>query len=200
MGTEALERPPPTEEPAPEWDDEYLDDAADRLAHNYDLAANVTIRDEPFDLYGRMKMKSQKHFLHPSISFAQHEAHEHLFVRRVDALYVAELEHLVEFCHDLADDWIEPDEEHYGTEFTAVLVPPVLTDDVRSFVEDFRDRTLIKFGYHGHYEINLVAVAPSDEELVASENADVRSVFETWEPIERTEPGLFDLLKRRLQL
>jgi len=200
MGTEALERPPPTEEPAPEWDDEYLDDAADRLAHNYDLAANVTIRDEPFDLYGRMKMKSQKHFLHPSISFAQHEAHEHLFVRRVDALYVAELEQLVEFCHDLADDWIEPDEEHYGTEFTAVLVPPVLTDDVRSFVDDFRDRTLIKFGYHGHYEINLVAVAPSDEELVASENADVRSVFETWEPIERTEPGLFDLLKRRLQL
>jgi len=196
----AVERPPSTADSPPQWNDAYLDDAAERLVRNYDLARDVRIRDESFDMYGRMDMESRKHFLHPSISFAQHEAHEHLFVRRVDALYVAELEYLAEFCHDLADDWIEPDEEHYGTEFTVVLLPPVLTDDVRSFVEGFRDRTLIKYGYHGHYEVNFVVAAPSDEELVASENADVRSAFATWESIERTEPGLLDLLKRRLQL
>ncbi|SNZ17671.1 hypothetical protein SAMN06269185_3078 [Natronoarchaeum philippinense] len=200
MATSTVSRPPATADAIPDWDDEYLDGVAARLARNYDLARDVTVDDEPFALYARMDMESRKHFLHPSIAFAHHEVHEHLFARRVDSLYVVELEHLVGLCHDLADDWIEPDEEHYGTEFTVVIVAPTLTDDVRSFVKGFRDRTLIKYGYHGHYEINLVVAAPSDEELVASENADVRTAFETWDPIEREEPGLLDLIARRLQL
>jgi hypothetical protein len=187
-------------EDVPDWDDEYLDRVSDRLMFNFDLEKDETVRGERFDMYGELRMQSEKHFFHPSLSFAHHEAREHLFARRVDSPSVSEFERLIDLGHDLADEWIEPNEEHYGTEFTFVLVAPETPDEVGSFVEEFRDRTLLKFGYYGHYETNLVAVAPDAETLVASENADVRTAFATWESIEREEPGLLDLIARRLQL
>lgn len=200
----ADETPAPEDAPGPEdvpdWDDEYVDRASDRLMFNYDLEKDRRIRGERFDLFGEMRMASQKHFLHPSLSFAHHEAREYLFVRRADAVAVSDFERLAELGHELADEWVEADEEHYGTEFTFVLVAPSIPDAVRSHVEGFRDRTLLKFGYYGHYEINLVAVAPDREDLVSSENADVRAAFATWEAIEKEEPGLLDLIARRLQI
>lgn len=190
----------PAPEDVPDWDDEYVDRASDRLMFNYDLEKDRRIRGERFDLFGEMRMRSEKHFFHPSLSFAHHEAREYLFVRQTDAVAVSDFERLAELGHDLADEWVEADEEHYGTEFTFVLVAPSIPDAVRSHVEGFRDRTLLKFGYYGHYEINLVAVAPDREDLVSSENADVRAAFATWEPIEKEEPGLLDLIARRLQI
>jgi hypothetical protein len=184
----------------PEWDDDYLDRVADRLAFNYDLEKDSTIHAERFDLYGEMRIQSQKHFFHPSMSFAHHESYEHLFVRRADRVRTADLERLVELGHDLAAEWVEADDEHYSTDFTFALVAESLPDSVREHVADFSDRTLLKFGFNGHYEINLLVVAPDDEECVASENADVEQAFRLWTPIEREEPGLLDLIARRLQL
>ena len=184
----------------PDWDDEYVDRVSDRLMFNYDLEKDRRVRGERFDLFGEMRMASQKHFFHPSLTFAHHEAREYLFARRVDAVAVSDFERLAELGHELADEWVEADEEHYGTEFTFALVAPSISDDVRSFVEGFRDRTLLKFGYYGHYEINFVVVAPEREDMVSSENADVRTAFATWEPIETEEPGLLDLIVRRLQI
>jgi hypothetical protein len=171
----------------PDWDDEYIDRVSDRLLFNYDLERDHRIRGESFALYGALRMESQRQFFHPALSYGRHESTEHLFVRRADRPSVAELERLVAIGHDLAED-IETDEEHFSTEFTFVLVADQL-DDVREFVADFHDRTLLKYGYYGHYEVNLVVVAPESEELVASQNADVAEAFRLWEPDE-TEQGL----------
>ena len=184
----------------PEWDDDFLDRVADRLAFNYDLEKDYAVRGERFDLYGEMTIHSQKHFFHPALSFAHHDSYEHLFVRRVERVRSADLDRLIELGHELADEWIAADERHYSTDFTFVLVVDALDNAVRDRVEGFSDRTLLKFGYNGHYEINLVVVVPDDEVLVASENADVAQAFSLWEPIEREEPGLLDLIARRLQL
>lgn len=191
-----FERPPDV----PRWDDEYLDEVAERLLFNYDLESDYRVRGERFDLYGAMEVRSEKHFFHPALSFAQHRFDEHLFVRRVGRISEGDIERLVELGHRLAEEWIDPDEEHYSTDFTFVTVAPELPEDVVDRIEGFRERTLLKYGYHGHYEINLVAVAPETEELVASEEADVARAFRVWESIEREEPGLLGLLARRLQL
>lgn len=175
----------------PEWEDDFLDRVADRLAFNYDLEKDYAVRDERFDLYGEMTLHSRKHFLHPSISFARHDSFEHLFVRRVDRARSAALDRLVELGHELAAEWIVADEEHYSTDFTFVLVTDAIDEEIRERVAGFSDRTLLKFGYNGHYEINLLVVVPDDEECVASENADVREAFSLWEPIESKESGLF---------
>lgn len=193
---EEFERPPDV----PRWDDEYLDEVAERLLFNYDLERDYRIEGERFDLYGRMEVHSEKHFFHPALSFAQHRFDEHLFARRVGRLSVEDIDRLVELGHRLSEEWIAPDEEHYSTDFTFVTIAPELPGKVIDRIDGFRERTLLKYGYHGHYEINLVAVAPEREELVASEEADVARAFGVWESIERAEPGLLGLLARRLQL
>lgn len=189
-----------TLETVPHWDDEYVDRVSDRLMYNYDLEKDRAVAGERFTMYGRMDLVSQKHFLHPAISFAEHETTEHLFVQRIDRVDERTLDRFVDLGHDLADEWIDPDEEHFCTEFTFVAVAPEIPDDVRDRVSSFDGRTLLKYGYHGHYEINLVVVAPDMEALVACDNADVATAFRLWDEIERDEPGLLDLIARRLQL
>ena len=178
----------------PEWEDEYLDRVANDLKFNYDLEKDERVGGERFPMRGRLRMENRKSFLHESINYANHSIEEHLFVRRADPVSPATLERYVELAHDLADDWIDPDEEHQSTDFTFVLVAPEMPEDVRSFVSGFRDRTLIRFGYYGHYEVNLVVVAPDAEEHVASRNADVWRVFVHW--VDPDEDGRGGLLSR----
>ena len=168
----------------PDWDDEYLDRVSDRLFTHYDLEKEHRVRGEPFDLYGAMEIHTKKQFLHPALSFARHVTYEHLFARR-ETPDVATLERLVDLGHDLADERIEADEEHYGTEFSFVLVADEIPAAVREFVSGFRDRTMLKYGYNGHYEIHLVVVAPEREDLVASREADVQNAFRLWDRAEK---------------
>ena len=168
-------------EDVPEWDDEYLSRVSDRLLANYDLERDRRVRGERFALYGRLHLERHKQFLHPSVRFGRHYTEEHLFARRVDRTSEADLRALVETGHALADDWIDADEEHQSTEFTFVAVVPEVPDAVASFVEGFRDRTLLKAGYNGHYEVNIVAVAPDRERIAASRSADVARAFALWE-------------------
>ena len=181
-------------EGVPEWDDEYLDRVANDLKFNYDLSKDERVVGERFPLYGRLVMENRKQFLHESITYANHSVHEHLFVRRVDTVTPASLERDVGLAHGLADEWIDADEGHRGTEFTFVVVAPEIPDDVRSFVSGFRDRTLIKFGYYGHYEVNLAVVAPDRTDHVASRNADVWRAFTPWADPEAGGEGLFSRL------
>ncbi|KPN31363.1 hypothetical protein SY89_02107 [Halolamina pelagica] len=149
----------------PTWDDEYFDRVSGRLMFSYDLERDYRVRGESFDLYGEFRVRTQKQFFHPALSYADHDRAEYLFARRVARPAVDDLESLVELGHDLADDWIVPSEEHFGTEFTFVVVADELTESVREFVEGFRERELLAYGYYGHYEINLVVVAPTRRRL-----------------------------------
>lgn len=183
-------------ETVPTWEDDYLQAVADRLQYNYDLERDSTAGGERFELYGRLAIESQKQFLHQSINWANYETREHLFVRRVEGVSRADLDGLVELGHELADDWIEADETHQGTEFTFVLVVPSIPDEIRAFVDGFRDRTLLKYGYYGDYEINLVVVDPDRETAVASQEADVATAFELWrDPEEHGSTGLLGRLR-----
>jgi len=185
----------------PTWEDEYIDRVSDRLLHNYDLEKDHRVDGERFDLYGQMRIESEKHFFHPSLAYGNHASTEHLFARRVDSVSVADLEALSSLGHDLADEWIEVDEQHFSTDFTFALVAPEIPADVASFVERYDDRNLLKLGYYGHYEVNLLVVAPEAEEGVGSENADVLQAFTLWEHIEPARgPGLLGLIARRLQI
>ncbi len=181
----------------PNWDDEYLDRVSDRLMYSYDLERDRRVHGESFELYGELRILTQKQFAHPSLKYADHESAEHLFARRTERPTVAELERLVELGHTLAEEWVAADEEHYGTEFTFVLVAEELPDDVASFVEGFRDRTLLKWGYYGHYEVNLGVVVPEAERAVASTNADVVEAFTLWSDVTEPKEGLLSRFARR---
>ena len=205
-GTEPEEpaerRPQPVDPDAvPDWDDEYFDRVSDRLFFNYDLEKDFAVAGTSFDMYGKMQIENQKHFFHPALNYANHESVEHLFARRTPTLSVEDLDSLVEFGHRLADEWINLEEEHFSTDFTFVAVTDTISPAVREFVSGFKSRNLIKFGFYGHYELNLAVVAPDEEDLVASRNADVAQAFSTWEPLpEAEEPGLLKLIARRLQV
>lgn len=178
-------------EDVPVWDDEYLDRVSDRLMFNYDLERDYRVRGERFDLYGLMRIRSQKQFFHPSLGYGDHHSDEHLFARRQSSVTVGELERIVQLGHALADERVEGDEEHYGTDLSFVLIVPDIPEDVREFVVDFRERELLKYGYFGHYEINLGVVAPEHETAVASREADVVSAFALWDelPERRSQRG-----------
>ncbi|PSP54696.1 hypothetical protein BRC82_09170 [Halobacteriales archaeon QS_1_67_19] len=182
----------------PEWDDRFLDPVAERLRFNYDLEKDRRVRGRTFDLYGQMRMESHKQFFLPSLDYANHQRMEHLFVRRAESVARGDLESLVELGHDLADEWIEADEEHYGTDFTFVLVVPEIPTAVRDHVAGFSDRTLLKYGYYGSYEINLGVVAPDREAAVGSKNADVIAAFRLWD--DPTEPDSEGLVGRLASL
>jgi len=194
---------PAEEDPdVPEWDDEYFDRVGGRLLFNYDLEREYAAGGESFDLYGEMEMHHEKHFFHPALSFGHHDTYEHVFARRQAGMGVADFERLAQLGHDLADEWIEVDEEHYSTDFVFAVVADGggLPAAVREHVGEFRDRTLLKKGYYGHYEIHLLAVAPDSEEIVSSREAHVEEAFRLWDPIEEPDPSWWDLLTRRLQL
>ena len=173
----------------PDLDDEYLARVAERLRYNYDLESDHRLRGESFALYGALTLESHKQFLHSALSYGHHESVEHLYARRRNAVSVADLEALVALGHDLGAG-IDADEEHFSTEFTFALVAPRIPDEVRTFVAGFSDRTLLRYGYHGHYEINFLVVAPATEELVASENVEVVAAFRLWETDEPEPDGL----------
>ncbi|WP_211226036.1 hypothetical protein [Haloplanus natans] len=185
-------------EGVPDWhDDPYLDRVSDRLLHSYDLERAVTHGGHRWDLYGELRVINQKQFVHPALSYADHESEEYLFARRVHRPTVAELERLVDLGHDIADERVSGDEEHYRTDITFVLVADGIPDPVREFVDGFRDRTLLKFGYYGHYEVNLIVVAPDRRAAVASEAADAVQAFALWEDLDDSEPGLLERVARR---
>lgn len=185
-------------EDLPTWDDEYLETVRGRLMYNYDLEKEFRVEGERFDMYGEMEIHNQKQFLHPSISFAHHVSYEHLFVRRAERVTGQDLDRLVDLGHSLADEWIDPDEEHYSTDFTFVSVVAEIPDEIRSTVSGLDERTLLKYGYNGHYEVNLAVVAPGREDLVASDAADVADAFRTWEPVGSRRRGPLRRLVRRL--
>lgn len=184
----------------PDWEDEYVDRVSDRLMFNYDLSKDRRIDGERFTLFGELRVENAKQFFHPALSYGHHEAVEHLFVRRESSVSVADLERLVDLGHELADEWIDPSERHFSTDFTFVVVVPEIPQAVGEHVTNFGDRTLLKYGYHGHYEVNLVVVSPEETDCVASENADVRKAFVLWERNESTErPGLLGRLSGYLR-
>jgi hypothetical protein len=171
----------------PDWHDEYVDRVSGRLLYSYDLEKDRRVQGEPFTLYGRLTVENRKQFLHPAISYGHHDKTGHLFVRRADAVSVADLDELVSLGEALADAWIEPDERHYETEFVFALVVPEIPESVREYVVDFESRTLLKYGYHGHYWIRLLVVAPEAETLVASPGTDVAAAFRLWPSEENGE-------------
>ncbi|MFC5277419.1 hypothetical protein ACFPM1_01360 [Halorubrum rubrum] len=191
------ELPAEIRERVPDYDDEYLDRVSDRLMYSYDLSADYAVDGERFELYAEMRMRNQKQFLHPALSYADHETKEYLFARRVSTPTVGELERLVELGHEIADERVEGDEQHYGTDVTFVLVGDRLPEDVADFVDGFRDRTLLKFGYYGHYEVNLIVVAPETESIVASEAAEIADAFRLWEPVEEPDEGFLSRFAKR---
>ncbi|MBX0286132.1 hypothetical protein [Haloarcula salinisoli] len=185
----------PPQAAVPTWDDDYLQRVGDRLAHAYDVERDYEVRGERFDLYGRLTVESQKQFLHQSLNWANYETAEYLFVRRADGVSRADLDALVELGHELADDWIDADEEHRGTEFTFGLVVPSIPEPVREYVTGFRERRLLKFGYYGDYEVNLVVVAPDRERIVASQEADSAAAFDFWEAYDPDGPGVIERIR-----
>ncbi|MEF8807544.1 hypothetical protein [Natronomonas sp.] len=185
-------------EEVPYWeDDPYLDRVSDRLMYNYSLERDHRLRGERWDLYGEMRVLTQKQFFHPALSYADHESEEYLYARRIGRPTVAELRRLIELGHELADERVNGNEEHYRTDFTFVLVADELPEDVRAFVDGQRERTLLKYGYYGHYEVNLVVVVPDSRECVAGEAADVAEAFVLWEDVETPEEGFLSRLAKR---
>jgi hypothetical protein len=164
----------------PDWDDEYVDRVSDRLMYSYDLEKDRPVRGERFDLYGRIEVENRKQFLHPAISYGHHEKVGHLFVRRVDRASVAELARLADLGEALAEEWIDPDERHFETEFVFALVAPEVPEAVADRVAALESRTLLSYGYHGHYWLRFVVVAPEAETLAASPGADVAAAFRLW--------------------
>ncbi|GAB7091780.1 hypothetical protein JCM18237_20510 [Halorubrum luteum] len=191
------ELPAEIRENVPDYDDEYLDRVSDRLMYSYDLQRETVVHGERFELSATLRMRNQKQFLHPALSYADHDQREFLFARRVTTPTVTELERLVDLGHEIADDRIEANEQHYGTDVTFVLVADRIPDEVIEFVDGFRDRTLLKFGYYGHYEVNLIVVAPDEETIVDSEVAGVTGAFRLWEPVEKPTEGFFSRLAKR---
>jgi hypothetical protein len=195
-GTERPPEVPQDAEPpgeVPDWDDEYLDRVSDRLMFNYDLDRDTVVHGERFPMTGTLEVHSRKQFFHPALSYGHHESEEYLFVQRLARPTVADLERLAELGHRIADERVVADEEHFSTDVTFVVVAEDLPEDAAAFVGDHKDRTLLKYGYYGHYEVNLAVVVPDAERLVRSPAADTAEAFALWEPLTE-ERGLLGRL------
>jgi hypothetical protein len=189
--------PPEIREEVPTWDDEFFDRVGDRLMYSYDLERDYSVRGESFDLYGEFRVRTQKQFFHPALSYADHDRAEYVFARRTDRPTVADLESLVELGHELAEERIVPSEEHFETEFTFVVVADEITESVREFVEGFRERELLALGYYGHYEINVAVVDPEAETAIASQQADTADAFALWGDVERPTESFISRFAKR---
>ena len=176
-------------EGVPRWNDDYFDRVALRLTHHYDLERDYDVDGRRFPMYGQLHVRHERHVIHQSVTFAEHRAEEHVFVDAITTPTVTDLERLSGLGERLAEEWVEADEDHYSTDFSFVVVATTLADDVAEYVDSYSNRTLLKYGYYGHTEVNLVVVVPDEETSVGSETADVEQAFRVWEPIVKAEPG-----------
>lgn len=177
----------------PVWEnDAYLDAVALRLMHHYDLEQDKEVNSQTVPLYGQLVIENERHVLHPALSFGYHQSTEYLFVTREPAVTEQLLEETEKLGNSLADQWVDPDTEHYSTDFTFVFVTPAIPDQIAEWITAYEHRELYKYGYHGHYEINFVAVAPDRKEMVSSTNADVGKLFQTWERVPQKRPSRID--------
>lgn len=183
----------------PDWEDEYLDRVSDRLMFNYDLRKDDEVRGEPFDLVGELHVENRKQFLHQSIRYAEHDAREYVFARRTDDVTVADVDALRDLGEALADDWIDPSHDHYETSFTFVVVAPSVPANVRESVASHGGRSLLRYGYHGRYDVNVVVAAPEQSEIVASKHADVASAFTLWDEEDAASRGVVGRLLGRFR-
>ncbi|AHG00067.1 hypothetical protein HALLA_15925 [Halostagnicola larsenii XH-48] len=186
--------PPVLEEALPALEDGYLARVARRLVSSYDLESATKAGGVTFDLGGELRVESSKHLFHPSVSYANHHMREYLYADRRPSVSREDLDELVELGHELADRRVEPSSEHKATEFTFVIVAPSIPDDVRSFVRGFKDRTLLKYGLHGHYEIHCCVVAPDRQAVVASDRTEIDEAFAVWRSSEKKRGLLGRLL------
>lgn len=190
----------PEETPRPEWDDPYLEEVAKRVTYHYDLEKDRDLDGTVYDMYGLVQVESRTHIFHPLLNYGNHYSYEHFFAKRRRFISVSDLERQVELGHDLASRWIVPDEEHHNTDFTFITIVEEIPDDVRQFVESYQERNLLKLGFHGHYEINLIVVAPETESIAASGSADLHRAFATWQDVENPEtPGFFGRVLRSIR-
>jgi len=185
-------------EAVPTWEDEYLDRVSDRLMHNYDLERDYAVAGESFPLYGQLRMVARKRFFHPALNYGDHERRAHVFARRNAEPTVEDVQSLLDLGHTLAEEWIDADEEHFETSFTFVLVADAIPEDVRSFVEGFRDRTLLKYGYFGHYEVVPIVVAPDRAAIVAGEAAELTDAFALWRDLDDGSESVLSSIADRL--
>jgi len=174
------------------WEDPYLRAVARRLRHHYDLDQGVRLAGWEFPMVGHLQMTNHKHLFHPSLRYADHSIHEHVLVTDVDSPSARTPPELVEVGHTLASDptYLDPSPDHYSTSFTFVLRCTSLPAALTTAIEQLRERTLLRHGYHGRYSIEMVAVSPEDERVVASADADIAPVFATWAelPVTDTQP------------
>ena len=63
---------------------------------------------------------------------------------------------------------------------TTTKAPKTVGAAVEERVVDLESRTLLSYGYHGHYWLRFVVVAPGAETVVASPGADVAAAFRLW--------------------
>ena len=197
VSKEAEAVPAAIREAVPEWDDQYLSSVAGRLLYNYNLQKDYQAAGRHWMLYGEFRAKTQKQFFHPALSYADHETEEHLLVEHTDRPTVQMLKTLADTGHDLAEAWIDPNEEHYGTDITFVVIADSIPESVADYVSGFRDRNLLKFGYYGHYEINLIVVGPDTETCIASRMADVAAAFRLWDDVSESDDGLLSRVAKR---
>lgn len=164
------------------WEDPYLRAVARRLWHHYDLEQGVHLAGWEFPMVGHLQMTNHKHLFHPSLRYADHSIHEHVLVTDVDGPSARTPPQLVEVGHTLASDpaYLDPSPDHYSTTFTFVLRCTSLPAALTTAVEQLRERTLLRHGYHGRYSIEMVAVSPEDERVVASAGAEIAAAFATW--------------------
>ncbi len=152
------------------------------------LVLDHRLRGERWDLYGEMRVLN-RNSLPPGASYGDDESEESSTPvastgrrRRTEATGRT--------GSRPCDERVSGNEEHYRTDFTFVLVADEIPDEVRSFVEGQRERTLLKYGYYGHYEVNLGVVAPDEQDAVAGEAADVVEAFVLWEDVTQPDEGV----------
>jgi hypothetical protein len=164
------------------WDDPYLRAVARRLRHHYDLEQGMRLAGQHFPMVGHLQMTNHKHLFHTSLRYADHSIHEHVLVTDVGDPTESTVQRLVDVGHTLASDpaYLDPSPDHYSTTFTFVLLCRTLPEAVTDTVTELRERTLLRHGYHGRYTIEVVAVNPEREQVIASAGADIAPAFATW--------------------
>ena len=169
-------------DPPERWEDPYLRAVARRLRHHYDLERGVRVAGEHFPMVAHLQMTNHKHLFHPSLRYADHTMFEHVLVTDVDSPTRATIQRFIEVGHTLAadPDYLDPSPEHYSTSFTIVLRCRELPEALVPVVEQHRERTLLRHGYHGQYTVEMVTVSPETQQLAASAEAEIAPAFATW--------------------
>jgi hypothetical protein len=162
----------------------YLENVSEKLSCNFDFMDNNEFRGTLFDLTAKSHIRNEKYLATKQTVLYAYENNEYCFFKTMDEVNFKDVDRIFNTIKHVANDFVEPSEEHMSTTFTGIIITEKpIDEDMKRKIKKLRYQKSYKMGFHGWSSVRLVIVELGTGNVVASREA--KKVGKFYEPVKQ---------------